>query len=92
MDHGLWRDRIILDEFIVIVHSIEWDVSLLTLYGGEFTFSTHLIKENDLVTLLNQRGTKVSLKLTPFIHETIFNDDFTILSGRQVMKIQWYFS
>ena len=28
MDPGLWRDRIILDEFIVIVHSMEWDVSL----------------------------------------------------------------
>ena len=50
MDHGLWRDRIILDEFIVIVHSIEWDVSLLTLYGGEFTFSTQLLTLNHLLT------------------------------------------
>ena len=50
MDPGLWRDRIILDEFIVIVHSIEWDVSLLTLYGGEFTFSTQLLTLNHLLT------------------------------------------
>lgn len=72
MDPGLWRDRIILDEFIVIVHSIEWDVSLLTLYGGEFTFSTHLIKVNDLVTLLNQRGTKVPLETYPLYSRNNF--------------------
>ena len=50
MDPGLWRDRIILDEFIVIVHSIEWDVSLLTLYGCEFTFSTQLLTLSHLLT------------------------------------------
>ena len=49
VDPGLWRDRIILDEFIAIVHSIEWDVSLLNLYGGEFTFSTQLLTLNYLL-------------------------------------------
>ena len=41
---------------------------LESLYGGQFTFSTPLIKPNFCVLLPHRRSTSVSLETTPFIH------------------------
>ena len=50
-----------------LIRSDELNFSLETLYGGQFTLSTQLIKPNYLFILPHRRNTTVSLELTPFI-------------------------
>ena len=59
--------------FINGVDNVTWppyrDSKLLeSLYGGQFTLSTPLIKPNFLILLPHRRSTTVSLETTPFIH------------------------
>ena len=44
------------------------NVNLESLYGGQFTLLTPLIKPNSCILLPHRRSTTVSLETTPFIH------------------------
>ena len=58
------------------------NVSLLTLYGGQFTFSTQLITLNYPVILSHWRSTTVSLETYP-LYSLIFSlDIFFAVPGR----------
>ena len=54
--------------FINGVDIVNWPPYRESLYGGQFTLSTPLIKPNFCILLPHRRSTTVSLETTPFIH------------------------